>query len=83
MEGKPGTEGLLDREAPGIVFYVIEEAVFNARKHARADCIPVRIGLQGNETVLAEVENDRKGFDLDAVQITYDRQGNLDLINLQ
>ena len=55
----------------------------NARKHARADYIHVRIGLQGNETFVAEVEDDGKGFDLDAVQMTYDRQGSLGLINMQ
>lgn len=83
VEAKPGTEELLDREAHGIVFYVIEEAVSNARKHAGADCIHVRIGLQGNDTFVAEVEDDGKGFDLDAVQMGYDRQGSLGLINMQ
>ena len=83
VEAKPGTEELLEREAQGVVFYIIEEAMSNARKHARADYIHVRIGLQGNETFVAEVEDDGKGFDLDAVQMTYDRQGSLGLINMQ
>jgi signal transduction histidine kinase len=82
LEADPEAEHALDRRAQGIVFYVIEEAIGNALKHARADQIWVRLKLQGGKTFIAEVEDDGKGFDVDDVQMGYDRRGSLGLINM-
>jgi signal transduction histidine kinase len=82
LEADPGAEHALDREAQGIVFYVIEEAIGNARKHAQADQIWVRLRLQDEATFIAEVEDDGEGFDVDEVQMSYDRRGSLGLINM-
>jgi signal transduction histidine kinase len=82
LEADPRAEDTLGRQAQGFVFSVIEEAIGNARKHAHADQIWVRLKLQGQGTFVAEVEDDGEGFDVDDVQMTYDRRGSLGLLNM-
>ena len=83
LDAQPQAEEALDRETQGIVFYIVEEAISNARKHSGADNIRIRLCLQGEEAFVAEVKDDGKGFDPDAVQMTYDRRGSLGMINMQ
>ncbi|MEA3376378.1 MAG: GAF domain-containing sensor histidine kinase, partial [Chloroflexota bacterium] len=78
----PRAAKALDKETEGRVFYIIEEAISNARKHSQAENIWVRLRLQDDTTFLAEVEDDGDGFDVDAVQMTYDRRGSLGLVNM-
>lgn len=67
------------------IFYLAEEAVNNARKHARASEIRVRLQLYGQSKSLAllEVIDDGAGFDLASVQDSYDRRGSLGMVNLR
>jgi Signal transduction histidine kinase len=65
----------------GVIFYIIEEAIGNARKHARAKNMWVRLYTRAN-TFFAEVEDDGVGFDVDAVQARYDERGSLGMINM-
>ncbi|HEY67141.1 MAG TPA: GAF domain-containing sensor histidine kinase [Thermoflexia bacterium] len=81
MEAAPKVDQLLDRNTQGVIFYILEEAIRNARKHARAENIWVRLYLQ-NGTFVAEVEDDGCGFDVDAVQVRYDERGSLGVINM-
>lgn len=87
------TEGLiihvdsaLDERLPakteGIAFSIIEEAVNNARKHARAENVYVRLRLQ-QDLLVAEVEDDGCGFDLSSVETRYDQRDSLGLINMK
>jgi signal transduction histidine kinase len=82
LQVDPGAEDALSREVKGIVFYIVEEAIGNARKHARADQVWVRLKLQDQNTFIAEVEDDGEGFDVDEVQMNYDQRGSLGLINM-
>jgi len=81
MEAAPKTDQVLDRNAQGIIFYIIEEAIGNARKHAKADNIWVRLRVD-DSTFIAQVEDDGRGFDVDAVQRRYDERGSLGMINM-
>lgn len=83
LEVEHGAAKALDKEAQGIIFYIVEEAVSNARKHAQAKTIWVRLYLDDKGTFIAEVEDDGTGFDVDAVDMTYDRRGSLGLINMR
>jgi len=67
----------------GVVFYIIEEAVGNARKHASAANIWVRLRPFQPNVALLEVEDDGIGFDLAAVDQAYDRRSSLGLVNLR
>jgi len=66
----------------GVVFYIVEEAVNNARKHAMAPHIWVRIKRE-QDVALLEVEDDGIGFDVGEVEATYDQRGSLGMVNLR
>ena len=63
----------------------IEEAVNNARKHAQANEIQVRIKFPGKETciVMLEIIDNGVGFDVDGVLGNYERRGSLGMVNLR
>ena len=81
LEASPGVDDVLDHNTQGVTFYIIEEAIGNARKHAEARNIWVRLYVQ-NGTFVAEVEDDGVGFDVDDVQSRYDQRGSLGMINM-
>lgn len=83
LEADPGADNVLDQETQGIIFYIVEEAISNARKHAEADMIWIRLYLNSGGAFVAEVEDDGAGFDLDAVEVTYDQRGSLGLVNMR
>ena len=65
-----------------IAFSIIEEAVNNAKKHAKANNISIRVRVQ-QDWLVAEVEDDGRGFDLSTVDRSYDQRGSLGLINMR
>lgn len=67
----------------GVIFYIIEEAVNNARKHANAAHIWVRLRPFEKEIALLEIEDDGVGFDVAAVNKSYDKRGSLGMVNLK
>lgn len=67
----------------GVIFYIIEEATNNARKHANALHIWVRLRPFESEIALLEIEDDGMGFDVEAVNRSYDKRGSLGMINLR
>ncbi len=74
---------LLETGKQAVIFYIAEEAVNNARKHAQADHIWVRLKMIGEGLGHLEVEDDGKGFDVAAVDATYASRGSLGMINLR
>ncbi len=78
-----GVEGAMEVGKQGVVFFLVEEAVNNARKHAQADHIWVRLHPQnGGELALLEIEDNGVGFDLSEIQDNYEARGSLGMINL-
>ncbi|HMB22649.1 MAG: GAF domain-containing sensor histidine kinase [Chloroflexota bacterium] len=67
----------------GVIFYIVEEATNNARKHANAAHIWVRLRNFEKEIALLEIEDDGLGFDVAEVNKTYDKRGSLGMINLR
>jgi signal transduction histidine kinase len=67
----------------GVIFYIIEEATNNARKHANAPHIWVRLRAFEKEIALLEIEDDGLGFDVEAVNKSYDKRGSLGMVNLR
>jgi signal transduction histidine kinase len=72
----------MDMGKQGVIFYIVEEAVNNARKHAQADHIWVQLRNLGEEIALLEIQDDGIGFDVEAVNRAYDKRGSLGMINL-
>jgi signal transduction histidine kinase len=65
----------------GVIFFIVEEAVSNARKHARAKHIWIRLKRRGDILQLG-IEDDGVGFDVESVQSNYEQRGSLGMINL-
>ena len=67
----------------GVIFYIIEEATNNARKHANALHIWVRLRSFEKGIALLEIEDDGLGFDVESVNKSYDQRGSLGMVNLR
>ncbi|MGE5252308.1 MAG: histidine kinase [Bacteroidota bacterium] len=67
----------------GVVFYIVEEAVNNARKHADAANIWVRLKPFETNMALLEIVDNGLGFDVEAMNRAYDKRGSLGMINLR
>ncbi len=71
----------LDKDSQGMIFYVIEEAVGNARKHAEASDVWIS-ARRDTDCYLIEVRDNGKGFDVGKVQANYDKRGSLGMVNM-
>jgi signal transduction histidine kinase len=75
-------ESVLDMHHQGTIFYIIEEAVGNARKHAQAPVINVSVARQ-EEVVIVTIADNGVGFDAKAAEEnSKSRGGHLGMINL-
>jgi signal transduction histidine kinase len=73
----------LEMGKQGVIFYIAEEAVNNARKHAVADHIWIRLKSVQKDLALLEVEDDGEGYDVDAVDASYEHRGSLGMVNMR
>ena len=75
----------LEMGKQGVIFYIIEEAVNNARKHANAAAIAVRLKQVDAGLALLEIVDDGVGFDVKTVMEAYDKRSSssLGMVNLR
>ena len=73
----------LDMNSQTVIFTIAEEAVNNARKHAQADHIWVKVQRLQNDLALLEIEDDGKGFLVEDVMGNYDDRGSLGMLNMR
>ena len=71
----------LDTKREGTIFNIIQEATNNALKHAQAKHIWIRLQKQGDE-LMATVQDDGRGFDLQSVRENYNQRGSFGLLNI-
>jgi signal transduction histidine kinase len=67
----------------GVIFYIVEEAVNNARKHANASLIRVRLKTVEINMGLLEIADNGLGFDVEEVNSDYENRGSLGMVNLR
>jgi signal transduction histidine kinase len=72
---------LLSQDAQDALFYIVEEAVSNARKYAKAEQIRIDVALREGQ-VWVRVADNGEGFDLEATQAGYNQRGSFGMINL-
>jgi signal transduction histidine kinase len=82
VEAAPEVGEGVDPALQGVAFYVAEEALSNARKHAAAAHIWIRLDRRGNVLIL-EVRDDGVGFNVGAVDATYAQRGSLGMVNMR
>ncbi len=74
----------LDQSKHSTVFYLAEEAVTNARKHAQAELILLRLRTSDTDEEIAvlEIMDNGVGFDVNKVNQKYSHRGSLGMVNL-
>lgn len=76
-------DNLLEESIQGTLFYIIEEAVNNAYKHAQANQITVSMLAQGN-LLKVTIQDDGVGFDVDSVvNPNYHERGSFGMVNMR
>ena len=75
--------GQMEIGKQGVIFYIIEEAINNARKHANASNIWVRLRPFQQGVAVLEIEDDGVGFDVEAVNKGYENRSSLGMVNLR
>jgi signal transduction histidine kinase len=73
----------LDMNTQTVIFTIAEEAVNNARKHAQAEHIWVKVQRLQDDLAFLEIEDNGKGFLVDDVMGNYDDRGSLGMLNMR
>jgi signal transduction histidine kinase len=73
----------LEINKQAVIFYIVEEATANARKHARAQHIWICLRALDNDLALVEIKDDGIGFDINLISASYDQRGSLGMINMR
>jgi signal transduction histidine kinase len=73
----------LEMSKQAVIFYIVEEAVNNARKHAQSAHVWVRLKPYEKEMALLEIEDDGVGFNIGSVDAFYEKRGSLGMVNMR
>lgn len=78
-----GVDKPVDQQVAGAIFAIVQEAVNNTRKHAKAHNLWIRIG-EADDYLVVHVEDDGLGFDVAAVEREHGKQGaSFGLLNMR
>jgi signal transduction histidine kinase len=77
-----GFSGRLVPHAERAIFGIIQEAVGNVRKHARARHVWILLAQQG-DNLAVEIRDDGCGFDVEHTRAGYDQRGSLGMLNME
>ncbi len=83
IEAQAGAIEDLELGKQGVIFYIAEEAVNNARKHAEAEFIYVRLIKAHPDVLLLEIEDNGVGFNIGEVDAGYEKRGSLGMVNMR
>ncbi len=83
VEADPNIAQGLDMRVQAVAFFIAEEAINNAWKHAEAEHIQVRLRKLGEERLVLEVQDDGVGFNVGAVDAHYEQRGSLGMVNMR
>jgi signal transduction histidine kinase len=82
LEVSPELSDTLDAARQGVIFYIAEEAINNARKHAQASHVWLRLWETEDECIL-QVEDDGVGFNVGAVDANYEQLGSMGMVTMR
>jgi signal transduction histidine kinase len=83
VEADPKLAEGLEVSKQAVIFFITEEAVTNARKHAQAENIWVRLKNYEEGIALLEIADDGVGFNIGEVDARYDQRGSLGMVNMR
>ncbi len=72
----------LKKDVAGTIFSIIQEAINNIKRHARATHVKITVNATA-EHMLVHVKDNGTGFDVSKVKASYTRRGSLGLLNME
>ncbi len=72
----------LDESQAGVLFFIIEEALGNARKYSQASLVDVKLWIEDGYFI-AQVADNGVGFDSNLVLGNYETRGSLGMVNMR
>ncbi len=72
----------LDFQQQGVIFDIVEEAVNNARKHAKAKLISVT-AMRQDVMAIVQIADNGVGFDVEKVNENYESRSSLGMVNMR
>jgi signal transduction histidine kinase len=82
MRIHPDVQHYLDEAKQGAMFYLIEEAINNARKYAGASMITVQ-AVPKDQMITLTITDNGKGFDPDSINKSYSNRGSFGMVNMR
>lgn len=76
-----GYRGQLEKEAEGVIFSIVEEAINNVKKHAQARNVLIRLWIE-DHLLHVEIQDDGVGFDAAAARLRREA-GHMGLLNME
>jgi len=77
-----GFSGRLTSQAERSIFGIVQEAVGNAKKHAKAQNVWIGVTVQDGHLMVG-VRDDGVGFDVDQLNAEYAQRGSLGMLNMR
>jgi signal transduction histidine kinase len=77
-----GEFGRLSHNAEVAIFSIVQEAINNAKKHARASQINIEVA-PGDDNLTIVIRDNGAGFDVSGVTSHYDQRSSLGLLNMR
>jgi len=71
----------LDINTQAVAFNIIEETINNVKKHAECENVWIHLALK-KDFFVTQIQDDGKGFDVEATMASYDQRGSMGLLNL-
>lgn len=71
-----------DIRIAGTIFSIVQEAINNAKRHAAARNMWIRMATT-SDTLMVQVRDDGRGFDVAGVARDYERRGSFGLLNMR
>lgn len=76
------TDSAIETGIASTLFVIVQEALNNIHKHARAQNVVIRLGITG-ANLWVEIEDDGVGFDVKKVEGSYSERGSFGLLNIR
>lgn len=83
VEAEPDVADEMEMNKQAVIFYIAEEAINNARKHAEAAHVWVRLRAEDDDFFVLDVRDDGVGFNVGAVDRDYEQRGSLGIVNMR
>lgn len=83
VEAEPDAAEGLDLSKQAVIFFIAEEAINNARKHAEAANVWVELRRVVPDRIRLNVRDDGVGFNVGAVDANYEQRGSLGMVSMR